>query len=667
MARRPDARPGRPDARRNAAFLDRYDRLRPAGAAADAPPSRRWRPTVRAAGPSCVARPARARRRDRPARPSPAGTAEVRAATPDLTIVTRRPLRRPARPAPRPGHGRPGPDEPPKDTRPSATTSTEAFLAVLPGASGFKLTLGGSAARRASRVAKKTKTYTLLRLDLGAAAVQRQVRDVPAALRPRRHGRRGRPATCASATRSCRSRSGRSPPTSTPGSTVTVVFPAGLRGRGRGGRHPGARRPTATGRIVFRTGQLAKPLTFFAYLVADRPGAVHRHGPSTATVGGTPVELTIRAWPDDTAVGRAGRRPGRAGLPGPRRADRPALAARRRPRRPGGGQPLDRRLRRAVRPDQRARSRSPTTPTTSWSSTRPPTPGSTARCWPTAGRTRRSRRTTALEAARTLEVKATGRRPDRRARGGPDPAQRLGRGRARGRRRPRTTPTPLARPRPGDRRAGRRRRPPGGLGRRGRTASGPTSRRRGAATRRRRTPETGRRTARLARPARPARGADRPTLRRPVADLGRARRPTCRCSTRGRAARTRTTRSSPGRRLAAAAAVRDAMRAWRFDEATALLDDAERGPRPAGARSRRPPPRPGSIAPDTLRTAFEGADGFDDATARRPPSSRRSTRYATPRPRARPTTTRSVHARACGARRRRSTSTRPATPSRRAT
>ena len=41
---------------------------------------------------------------------------------------------------------------------------------------------------------------------------------------------------------------------------------------------------------------------------------------------------------------------------------------------------------------RRARSRSPTTRATRSSSTRPPTPGSTARCWPTAGRPRRSPR-----------------------------------------------------------------------------------------------------------------------------------------------------------------------------------------------------------------------------------------------------------------------------------
>ena len=76
--------------------------------------------------------------------------------------------------------------------------------------------------------------------------------------------------------------------------------------------------------------------------------------------------------------------------------------------RPGGGQPLDRWLRRPVRPDGRAASRSPTTRPTSSSSTNRPTAGSTGRCSPTAGPTRRSRPTTASRPPASLKVKATG-------------------------------------------------------------------------------------------------------------------------------------------------------------------------------------------------------------------------------------------------------------------
>ena len=60
---------------------------------------------------------------------------------------------------------------------------------------------------------------------------------------------------------------------------------------------------------MLETGKLAKPLTFFAYLVADRGRRDYdradrerrrrRDGRST---------LTIQSWPDDTAWARSGRR-----------------------------------------------------------------------------------------------------------------------------------------------------------------------------------------------------------------------------------------------------------------------------------------------------------------------------------------------------------------------
>jgi hypothetical protein len=60
--------------------------------------------------------------------------------------------------------------------------------------------------------------------------------------------------------------------------------------------------------------------------------------------------------------------------------------------------------------------------------------------------------------------------------------------------------------------------------------------------------------------------------------------------------------------------IRDALRAWRFEDATALLADAEaalaaRGEVAVAARDA------GLIAPATLRLAFEDDDGFDDSTA----------------------------------------------------
>ena len=86
---------------------------------------------------------------------------------------------------------------------------------------------------------------------------------------------------------------------STSGSSVQVVFPAGFDARVASGDIAG---PTtaADGRIVFQTGKLADPLRFFAFLVADRPGA-YATKVTSALVGDRPVEVTTRSWTDDLA------------------------------------------------------------------------------------------------------------------------------------------------------------------------------------------------------------------------------------------------------------------------------------------------------------------------------------------------------------------------------
>ena len=60
--------------------------------------------------------------------------------------------------------------------------------------------------------------------------------------------------------------------------------------------------------------------------------------------------------------------------------------------------------------------------------------------------------------------------------------------------------------------------------------------------------------------------------------------------------------------------IRDAMRAWRFDEATALIDGAEAVVDLRG-KVERAAAAAGLTAPATLRQAFEDDDGFDDALA----------------------------------------------------
>ena len=172
-----------------------------------------------------------------------------------------------------------------------------AFLAVLPGSSGYRLTWAG-AGQPTVRVATRAKSYTMLRLGLaqhltsGKTAAYRLTFDLAdpggTATRDLRIGDSlvSFP-VWAFAT------------DETPGSSVTVVFPAGYQIHVEAGSIPS---PTTTsdGRAILRSGILEKPLDFFAYLVADRPGA-YRATTVTTTVLDKPVGVVVRAWSDDAA------------------------------------------------------------------------------------------------------------------------------------------------------------------------------------------------------------------------------------------------------------------------------------------------------------------------------------------------------------------------------
>jgi hypothetical protein len=231
---------------------------------------------------------------------APVAVSEVRAATPDLTIVTN--ARYEVQPAQHrvrvtldmvmTNHLR--------DTRTKRYYFDRAFLSVLPGTSGHKLSWSGAGTPHV-KVSAKTATHSLLQLDLaariysGKSASYRLVFDLVdkggAATRDIRIGDAlvSFP-VWAFAT------------DSTPGSTVRVTFPAGFEARVESGEIAG---PTtdSDGRVVFQTGKLGQPLRFFAYLVADRPGA-HTTKASTAMVGDVPVEVTTQAWTDDPAWGQ---------------------------------------------------------------------------------------------------------------------------------------------------------------------------------------------------------------------------------------------------------------------------------------------------------------------------------------------------------------------------
>ena len=172
-----------------------------------------------------------------------------------------------------------------------------AFLSVLPATANYKLTWSGGGTPRA-KVSKSTSTYTVLELDLGARLYSGKSATYQLAFDIVDKG--------GAATRQIRvSPSLVSFPVwafatdATPGSSVRVTFPAGFKVEVDQG-DIGAPTTAADGSVVLESGTLAKPLSFFAYLVADRPSDLASRS-ATVDVGGTNVDLTIRSWPDDPA------------------------------------------------------------------------------------------------------------------------------------------------------------------------------------------------------------------------------------------------------------------------------------------------------------------------------------------------------------------------------
>jgi hypothetical protein len=169
-----------------------------------------------------------------------------------------------------------------------------AYLAVQPGTRNFKIASGG--AHPTVHVARKAKTYTLLRIDfgkrLGAGANRRFTLtfDIPdpggAATRTTRIG-----TSLVSFGAWGFGASG------DPGGSVTVVFPSGYAiDVDAAGLEPPTTDPA--GNTVYTTGPLANPLSFFAYFVADRPSA-YAESTLQVPIGDVTVPVTIRAWPDD--------------------------------------------------------------------------------------------------------------------------------------------------------------------------------------------------------------------------------------------------------------------------------------------------------------------------------------------------------------------------------
>jgi hypothetical protein len=177
-----------------------------------------------------------------------------------------------------------------------------AYLAVLPGTSAFAITAPG--ARPRVSVASRQSTYTLLKLNFGTqlAAGRSMVLTLHFDIKDP-GGAPDRPVRISPSIVSFTAWAFAT--ADTPGSSVTVQFPAGYTvvvGRGP------LSGPTtdSAGRAVWMSGRLSTPLAFIADLSADRPSDYSSRD-LTMTVGTKTAAVTLRSWPDDTAWrGRVG-------------------------------------------------------------------------------------------------------------------------------------------------------------------------------------------------------------------------------------------------------------------------------------------------------------------------------------------------------------------------
>ncbi len=224
------------------------------------------------------------------------GPAPVRAATSELTLVSD------ARYVVQPEKARVHVvvDLTVTNHRPDTTTRRfyyrDAYLAVLPGTTRFSVTAEG--ATPSVRVRSRTRTYTVLAITFGTDLYSGQSLklrlqfDLPDPGGPATRDVRIGPSLVTFPVWAFASEG-------TSGSSVTVTFPPGYAVQVLSGT---LLPPTtaANGSTVFRTGPLARPLDFYAYLSADRPAALVSSTLRT-TVGDVPVELILRRWAEDPA------------------------------------------------------------------------------------------------------------------------------------------------------------------------------------------------------------------------------------------------------------------------------------------------------------------------------------------------------------------------------
>ena len=230
---------------------------------------------------------------------APSSVQDVAAATPDLTLVGN------ARYSVQPRQSRVrvvvdlNATNHLRDTQVRRYYFDHAFLAVLPGTSAFKLT--GDKGSPTVGIARRTRDYTLLRLNFGSRLYSGRSTSFELQFDLKDPG--------GEATRDVRvGDSLVSFPVwafatpSTGGGAVSIVFPKGYAVTVEAGELSA---PTvdASGRTIIRATSIGDPASFFAFVVGDRPGS-YKITNQSVRVGGTTAHLTIRAWADDPQWGK---------------------------------------------------------------------------------------------------------------------------------------------------------------------------------------------------------------------------------------------------------------------------------------------------------------------------------------------------------------------------
>jgi hypothetical protein len=183
-----------------------------------------------------------------------------------------------------------------KDTKTRQFYFDRAYLAVQPGTTRFRIK--SATGDPSVSVAQKKKDHTLLRIDFGKRLNAGRTRTMTLTFdivdkggSPTRDVRIGSSLVSFAAWAFASS--------STPGGTVTVVWPAGFNIE-VDANELGEPKKDSSGTITYTTGRLAKPLDFFAYFLADRPNA-YTETLLPVEVGGRTLDIALRSWPDDPA------------------------------------------------------------------------------------------------------------------------------------------------------------------------------------------------------------------------------------------------------------------------------------------------------------------------------------------------------------------------------